>query len=304
VFGAGRHALELAQACNRLGIDASVVSEEAALPDDDPELAAVVVDRLRAEGIRIRTGVKVGSVSRRKGGIRMVVTERVGGEGGPGEMAVDGSHLLLAAGRSPAVDGLNLAAAGITHDRSGIVVDARLRTTNHGVYAIGDAIAGPALATRAEEQAVAVVRSIGTPWSGPRAPSAAASVTFTDPALASVGMSEAAARSADQRVRILRFPFVENDRAEIERLPAGMIKVVTSERGRVLGAAIVGRDAGELIAPWALAVANRLPVSAMAAFVAAYPTRCAIANQVAALPEARLTEPWPQRIIGRFRRPG
>lgn len=305
VLGAGPHALELAQACNRLGIDATVVSSDAALPDEDPELAAIVVDRLRAEGIRVRAGVGVRSVARRKGGIRMIVTEPAAGEGGgSGEITVDGSHLLIAAGRTPAVEGLNLAAAGIAHDRSGIVVDRHLRTANRHVYSIGDAVAGPALATRAEEQAARVIRSILFPWPGSDGPPAAASAIFTDPALASVGLSEADARARHRQIRVLRFPFVENDRAQIERLPAGMIKVVTTEGGQILGAAIVGRDAGELIAPWAIAVANRLSLSAMASFVAAYPTRSGIANRVAALPEARLTSPWRRRIIDLFRKFG
>ena len=300
VLGAGRHALELAQAHNRLGIDATVVDEAPALPDDDPELAAIVVDRLRAEGVRVRAGVKILSVARRRGGIRFTVADPA-----EGETAVDGSHLLVAAGRSPDVEGLGLAAAGIAHDKTGIVVDRRLRTTNRRVYAVGDAVAGPSLVARAEFQAARVVKSIL--FRRPQAddPRAVPSVTFTDPALASVGLSESEARARYKDVRTPRFPFVDNDLAEIEHVPAGMIKVVAASGGRILGAAIVGRDAGELIALWSLAIANRLPLSAMAALVAPYPTRSEIGRRVAAdLPDAGLTPPLRRRIIELLRRLG
>jgi pyruvate/2-oxoglutarate dehydrogenase complex dihydrolipoamide dehydrogenase (E3) component len=149
-----------------------------------------------------------------------------------------------------------------------------------------------------------VVKSILFRWPFPDDPAAVPLAAFTDPALASVGLSEDEARRRHGRVRTLRFPFVENDRARIERLPAGVIKVVASRSGRILGAAIVGRNAGELIAPWSLAIANRLPLSAMADLVAPYPVRSAIARQVAALPEARLTRPWRRRIIEFLRKFG
>lgn len=307
VLGAGRHALELAQAHNRLGIDTTVVAEGPALPDDDPELAALVVDRLRAEGIRVRMNVRIASVARRKGGIRLLVAgtdERDAHAAGGDEIAVDGSHLLIVAGRRPNVDDLGLGAAGIQHDGSGIAVDRRLRTTNRRVYAIGDAVAGPASAARAEYQAGRVVKSILYRWPFPDDPGAVPAVAFTDPGLASVGLSESEARRRHGDIRTLRFPFVENDRALIERLPAGAIKVVADRRGRILGAAIVGRDAAELIVPWSLAVANRLPLSAMAALVTPHPTRSGIARRVAALPEAGLTPGWQRRIIELLRKFG
>ena len=119
VLGAGARALELAQAYNRLGIDATVIDGAAALPDDDPELVAPLLDRLRAEGIRVRDDVDIVGVARRRGGIRVTVPED--GE----EVAVDGSHLLVVPGRAPNVDGLGLDAAGIDHDPDGIVVDRR-----------------------------------------------------------------------------------------------------------------------------------------------------------------------------------
>lgn len=305
ILGAAGHALELAQAYCRLGIETSVITEADVLVDEDPELAAIVLDRLKADGVRIRTGVKIGSITRRRGGIRFALTDP-GDPDSPGsEIAVDASHLLVMTGRAPDVATLGLAAAGIAHNKDGIVVDRRLRTTNRRVYAIGDAIAGPALAGRAEQEGTALVSTL-LGGAALRADAALVPVvTFTDPALASVGLTEAEARKRHRDLQVLRAPFVENDLAQAERLPVGMIKVVVAGNGRILGASIVGRNAGELIAPWSLAIANNLPVTAMGSAAAPYPTRSQIARRVAATFKGPgLTRLWPRRIMGFFRKPG
>ena len=300
VLGATRAGLELAQAHARLGIDATVVDPQPPLADDDPELAEIVVDRLRAEGVRVRAPAKVASIARRRGGIRLVIDD-----GEEGETALDGSHLVVMTGRTPAVDGLGLAAAGIAHNKDGIVVDRRLRTANRRVYAVGDAIAGPARAARAEYEAARVMKAILFRLPFPYDPAAVPLVTATDPALATVGLSEAQAKRRYRAVRVLRFPFVANDRAQAERMPEGVVKVVASDGGRVLGAAIVGHDAGEQIALWALAIANRLPIGAMGAFPAPYPSRSDIARRVAAsFAGPALTAPWRGRMIALLRRFG
>ena len=305
VLGATRHALELAQAYCRLGIETSVISDGAALAEEDPELAAIVLDRLKLDGVRIRTGVKIGSIARRRGGIRFALTDPGDPDSQGGEIAIDASHLLVVAGRTPDVENLGLAAAGITHDKDGIVVDRKFRTTNRRVYAIGDAIAGPALAGRAEQEGTALVRALVGRMPVRADATLVPVVTFTDPALATVGLSEAEARKRHRDLQVLRAPFVENDLAQAERLPAGMIKVLVAGNGRILGAAIVGRNAGELIAPWSLAIANNLPITAMDGAAAPYPTRSDIARRVAATFKGPgLTGVWPRRIIGFFRKPG
>ena len=302
VLGAGREGLELAQAYNRLGIDATVLDRDPALPGIDPELSAIVVDRLRAEGIRVRLGVDIVSVGRRRGGIRFTVVNDPEGE----TAAIDGSHLLIASGRRPNVDELGLDAAGIRADSRGIVVDRRLRTANRRVYAIGDAVGGAADAALAEQQARRVVRSILFRLPLLDRPEAAPFVAFTDPAVAVVGLDEASARKRYGRgVRVLRFPFAESRRAEIERLPAGMIKVVVGRRGRVLGAGIVGHDAGEMIALWSLAVARHLPIGVIADLPTPYLTGAEISRRVAmslterqAPDERAAARPWRRRLIG------
>ncbi|HVY21265.1 MAG TPA: FAD-dependent oxidoreductase [Bauldia sp.] len=305
VLGANRYALEFAQAYARIGIDTTVIDEAPALPDVDPEMATVVLDRLRAEGIRVRAGIKIGEIARRRGGVRVTLTDAA-----EGEINVDGSHILVAAGRWPDVEGLGLAAAGIEWSTGGITVDRYLRTTNRRVYAIGDVIAGPPLAARAEIQAAGVVRAIlyRVPVRDDTANVPA--VAYTDPGLASVGLDEAAARLHHRDIRILRMPFAESDRAQMEREPAGMLKVIaTAGGGRVLGAAMVGRNAAELIAPWSMAVANRLSLATMAAHVAPYPSRAALNTRVAAAlnpaaARAGLTPAWQRSIITLFRKLG
>jgi pyruvate/2-oxoglutarate dehydrogenase complex dihydrolipoamide dehydrogenase (E3) component len=300
ILGGGPYVLELAQGLTRLGIDTSVIAEGPALPDEDPELAALVVDRLRAEGVRIRTGVKIASVARRRGGIRLTVVDPT-----EGEVAVDGSHLLLATGRTPDVEGLGLSAAGIAHNRDGIVVDRGLRTSNRRVYAIGDAVAGPALAARAERQAAGVVRSILLRLPYRDDPALVPSIAFTDPAIASVGLSEAAARRRHRDLRVIRLPFAGSDRALVENLSTGLVKVVATPGGRVLGAGIVGRGAPELVATWALAVAHGLSVDSVSRLPAGYATRTAVAQSVAhQVKVAGLTSPWRRRIIEILRKLG
>jgi pyruvate/2-oxoglutarate dehydrogenase complex dihydrolipoamide dehydrogenase (E3) component len=306
VVGGSAYALELAQAYTRLGMDATVVSETSALSEADPEHAAIVVDRLRAEGVGVRAGVKVTQVARRRGGLRLSLVDPV-----DGEINLDGSHLLVASGRRPDVDTLGLAAAGVTFTSDGITVDRNLRTTNRRIYAIGDAIAGPALAERARREGAAVVghilRRVPVGRPGANIPF----VAFTDPALAQVGMSEGEARAGRHSIQVVRIPFAGNERAEIEHDRHGAVKVITSASGaRILGASIVGRHAPELITPFALAISNGLGLGALSALAPPYPTLSELAPRLAADAQGgaspsgaargigSLTEEWLRRIIG------
>lgn len=299
VLGAGAHALELAQAYNRLGVDTTVIDSNAALDDEDPELASVVLDRLRAEGVRIRDRVAISGFVRRRGAIRVTIVEA------GAEVAVDGSHLLVATGRTPNVADLDLAAAGVAFDSAGITVDRVLRTTNRRIYAIGDVVSGPAVVARATCQAEQVLRSILYRLPTRSSVSGVPVVTFTDPNLARVGLSEAEARRRDESVRVLRFPFVENELAQAEHMPVGFIKVVVTRRGRVLGASVVGHDAGELIALWALAIANRLNVKVIARMTPPSPSRSAVSRSVAeTFEQAGLTHQLRRRIIDFLRKFG
>ncbi len=270
IVGGGPIGIEMAQAHRRLGSRVTVIEGDRVLGKDDPELAAIVVDRLREEGVEIVEGAKV---SRIAGGDGITV------ETGAGSFT--GSHLLMAVGRKIDLSRLDLAAGGVAEDR-GVTVDDHLRsTTNRRVYAVGDAAGGMQFTHVAGYHAGIVVRQVlfglpsrartaHIPW-----------VTYTDPELAHVGLTEAEARERHgDAIEIVRSPFHENDRAIAERATVGLAKVVV-HRGRPVGASIVGQGAGDLIGLWALALSSGLKMSAIAGMVAPYPTRGEISKRVA-----------------------
>jgi pyruvate/2-oxoglutarate dehydrogenase complex dihydrolipoamide dehydrogenase (E3) component len=303
IIGAGRSGLELAQAFRRLGSDVTVLEAATPLVREDRECAAVVLDALVQEGIRLRCGVRVAQVRRVLARIQVVV-ER-GEDAGHGEETIEGSHLLVAAGRRPNVEELDLEAAGIRHEPARIVVDKRLRTTNKIVYAIGDAIGGPRFTHAASHHAGLVVRN--ALFRHPIAINhrAIPRVIFTDPELAQVGLSEDDARGQTGAIRILRWPYRENDRAAATAATKGHIKVITDRRGEVLGASIVGAGASETIAAWALAVGQRLNIGAFASLIIPYPTYAEVGKRAAITYFMRgLTSGQVRRIIGRLRRLG
>jgi len=275
VVGGGPIGMELAQAHRRLGAKVTVIEVAKLLIKDDPELAAVVIDSLRREGIAFHEGVE--ALHLEKTGNGLTAHFRNGDE----NFAVEGSHLLVATGRKANVGGLNLEAAGVDYSPRGVNVDARLRTSNRRVFAVGD-VAGPYQFTHmAAYQAGIVIRNMLFKLPARVDYSAVPWVTYTDPELAHVGMSEADAERAGKAFRVLRWNFQENDRAQAEGRTEGMIKVIVRKNGRVLGANIVGLHAGELIQPWILAVTQKMKIGAVASMIAPYPTLAEINKRVA-----------------------
>lgn len=262
VLGGGPIGVELGQAFRRLGSAVTVIDMAAILGNEDPELAAPVRDALAGEGVTLMPGVKVEAVH---GEPNSVVVETDQGH-------VRGSHLLVAVGRTPTLGGLGLDAAAVETDKAGIVTDARLRSSNRRIYAVGDVAGRGQFTHLAGYHAGVAIKNILF-----RLPSKARAViphvTYTDPELAVVGLSEAQAREQHgDVVRVLRAPFESNDRALTERSTAGLVKVVVGRRGRILGAGIAGPHAGELIQPWVLALSQGTRIGAMATMVAPYPT--------------------------------
>jgi len=297
IIGAGPVGLELAQAFRRLGSSVTVLEAVRPLANDDPECVAVLLDRLEREGIVIRSGVRVTGIAR-AGGVVTTTIETSGAE-----QTITGSHLLVAVGRSPQINELGLEAAGIRHDHRGIIVNTRLKTSNWRVYAIGDCAAGyPALTHAANYHAGLVIRNAlfrlpvradnsAIPW-----------VTYTDPELAQAGLTEAQARARRMKFRIARWPYHDNDRAQIERDSHGHIKVITTSKGKIVGAAIVGAQAGELIAIWAFAIAQGLNIRALTNVVLPYPTLSELGKRAAIdFFTPSLTKPWVRRIISWMR---
>jgi len=249
----------------RLGSRVIVLEALTALGREDPEIAAVALDRLRAEGVEIRDGAKVTAVAGSAGAIQVTL------EGGE---TLAGSHLLVAAGRRANVDGVGLETAGIDFDRAGVTVDTGLRSvSNRRVYAIGDVAGGLQFTHLANYHAGLVIRSALFRLPVTNRTGHIPRVTFSDPEIAQVGLTEAEARAQHgDAVEVHRFPFAESDRALADGKPEGLVKAVTGRRGRILGCSIAGAQAGELIHPWALALASGLKIGAMAGYVAPYPT--------------------------------
>ncbi|MDQ7011777.1 MAG: FAD-dependent oxidoreductase [Mariprofundaceae bacterium] len=275
VIGGGPIGMEMAQAHRRLGAKVTVMEVARLLIKDDPELSRIVIEHLAGEGIRFYEGGRDLRFEKTDSGFRGYC------ETDEGKQCVEGSHLLIATGRKPNVDGLNLESADVTFSSRGIEVDARLRTSNRRIFAIGD-VAGPYQFTHmAAYQAGIVIRNVLFKWPAKVNYSAVPWVTYTDPELAHVGLSEHDAREQGRDIRVLRWSFEDNDRAQAERRTEGMVKVMTAKNGRILGASIVGLHAGELIHPWVLAISQKLRIGAMAGMIAPYPTLAEVNKRIA-----------------------
>jgi pyruvate/2-oxoglutarate dehydrogenase complex dihydrolipoamide dehydrogenase (E3) component len=281
VIGGGPIGAELAQAHARLGVPVTVIEQDRLLPREEPGLVAFVRRALVADGVDLREGHHV-TAAERKG--EDVTVHWRDPDGRTGE--VSGSHVLVAVGRRPNLAKLALDAGGIVHSPRGIAVDARLRSSNKRVFAIGDCAdlpgTGPLAFTHvAGYHAGIVIRNALFRLPTKIAAGAMPRVTFTDPELAVVGLSPSEARAGDPACQIVDADFAENDRARTGRVASGLVRVVASARGRILGVAVVGVGAGELLAPWCLAIGKGLKLSALAQAVLPYPTLGEASKQAA-----------------------
>lgn len=263
IIGGGPIGMEMAQAHRRLGCEVTVIEGMKALGKDDPEMTAVVLDNLRAEGVEIAENAMAAEIRGAAGAIEVEVRDG---------RIFKGSHLLMAVGRKPNIERLNLEAAGIETMDAGIKVDAQMRSSNKKIYAIGDVAGGFQFTHVAGYHAGLIIRSAlfglpakqridHIPW-----------VTYTDPELSHVGLNEAqATEKYGKKLEVVRFYYEHNDRAITEGKTKGLIKVMVV-KGRPVGVSIAGYQAGELINLWSLVIANNLKMSAVAAMVSPYPT--------------------------------
>jgi pyruvate/2-oxoglutarate dehydrogenase complex dihydrolipoamide dehydrogenase (E3) component len=293
VIGGGPIGVEMAQAFRRLGSQVTILEAFTALPKDDPELTTTLIEILRAEDIVLKEHIKILKIQS-KGqatNVSYVDTDQT-------IQTLKCSHLLIATGRQANVDSLNLESAGIEYSQKGIIVDEYLKTTNPKVYAIGDCTGGYQFTHVAGYHAGLAIRNSifglkakvqahAIPW-----------VTYTDPELAHVGATEAQLLQAGVAHKVLRFPFEKNDRAQTERKTVGKIKVLISPKGYVLGASILGAQAGELILPWVMAIQNRFKISALANVIAPYPTFSEVSKRFSGIYYAeKLFSPLMQKIV-------
>jgi pyruvate/2-oxoglutarate dehydrogenase complex dihydrolipoamide dehydrogenase (E3) component len=301
IIGGGPIGLEIAQAHARLGARVVVFEAGRALGREDPEIAAIALAALRSEGITIHEGIRIDKASTKSNGIRLNFTDADGAT-----EILDASHLLVAAGRTPVMDGLGLDKAEVKTGKNGIVVDRGLRTSNRRIFAIGDCADVPGGDMRfthvANYHAGLVLRSALFRLPVRVNPDILPRVTYTDPEIAAVGLSEADAREKHGRIGVLRWPFAENDRAQGHRTTTGHVKVITGKRGRILGCTIVGPHAGELITPWTIALTKRLTLSDLAGVVVPYPTLSEINRRVAVSSFASsLSNVWLRRLLSFLR---
>jgi pyruvate/2-oxoglutarate dehydrogenase complex dihydrolipoamide dehydrogenase (E3) component len=299
VIGAGAVGLELAQAYRKLGAEVTVLDAGTPLDRDDPECAGIVLEAIERDGVTLRTGVKILRVRRSLARIDVDIATPAGME------TIDCTHLLIAAGREPNIEDLDLDAAGIRCDARGIMVDKYLRTTNKRVYAIGDVTGGAKFTHLADHHAALAVRHALWRMRTKVDHQVIPSVIYTDPELAQVGFLEEEARAHSGAIRVLRWPYRDNDRAQATGATNGHIKVITDRRGDILGATIVGAHAGENIAVWTLAINQKLNISAIAGLIVPHPTYGEVGKRAAGTYFRRsLTGKRARRIMGWLRRLG
>ena len=263
IIGGGPIGMEMAQAHLRLGSKVTVIEGAKALGKDDPEMAAIVLDKLRAEGLVIEEDALAGEIKGTAGAIEVHAKDG---------RIFRGSHLLMAVGRKANMDKLNLEAAGIKTHRTGIVVDDSMKTTNKKVYAIGDVAGGLQFTHVAGYQAGVIIRSALFGLPAKQSTTHIPWATYTDPELSQVGLTEAQAKKQHgAQLEVVRFEIHHNDRLIAERKAYGLIKVMVV-KGRPVGVSIAGPQAGELIGMWSLAIANKLKMSQISAMVAPYPS--------------------------------
>ncbi|MFT6908858.1 MAG: pyruvate/2-oxoglutarate dehydrogenase complex dihydrolipoamide dehydrogenase (E3) component [Oleiphilaceae bacterium] len=295
VIGGGPIGIEMAQAHQRLHCKVSVFDRESILPKDDQSNVEVVRKCLIKEGVEIHEHVAVNEVKHTESGVSLVIEKN-------GKIEeFNGSHLLIAAGRAPNIDSLDLVKAGVMYDKKGITVDLHLKSSNKKIYAIGDVSGGPQFTHVAGYHAGIIIRQIcfkmfwakvdykALPW-----------VTYTDPELAQVGVTEELARKQyGDKIKVVEWHFDENDRAIAERTTNGTIRVITNKKGLILGASIVGPQAGELIGLWTLAISSGLKIGAVTGMIAPYPTLGEVSKRAAgAWYTASLFSDKTRQIVG------
>lgn len=279
VLGAGPIGLEMALAFRRLGAKVTVLEMNKPLMRSDPEHARIAIESLRAEGVEILDEHKVIEVGGSEGALW------VKSESAEGLKTINGSHLLVAVGRAPVLDALQLEAGGVEYDRQGIKTKTNLRSvSNPKVWAIGD-IAGRGQFTHlAGWHASVFVQAALMKVPAKAVSEQIPAVTYIDPELAQIGLTEPEARQRyGDQVKVSEFALHENDRAIAERKTTGSVRIVIGKGDKILGASILGEGAGDILQILSLAMANKLKMRDLTKYISPYPTRAEIVKRAASL---------------------
>lgn len=288
VLGAGVIGCEMAQAFARLGSEVDVVDlADRVLPREEADASRIVAARMTADGVRLHLGAGVARVERRDDTTVVVLTTGV---------EIVGDTLLVATGRVPNLD-LDLDRAGVRHSKTGIEVDAHLRTANPRIYAAGDVIGQAQFTHAADHHARLVLRNALFPTPSAKvADLVIPRVTFTHPEVASVGVR---VDDADPSLRAYTVPIGDVDRARTDGESEGYARVLVDRKGHIRGATIVAADAGELLAQLTLAMTHKLTMGQLASTIVPYPTRAEVVSRLAsAWNKERLTP----TVAGIFKR--
>lgn len=282
VLGAGPIGCELAQAFQRLGAKVHLVEmEDRLLSKEEPELAALVEDRLHSEGVKLWLGQKAVECAQIADQVSMTLE---GKDGKP--TVIHAEKLLIAVGRAPNTSGLNLETAGIAFDTNGVQVNAYLQTTNPQIFACGDVAGSYQFSHVTAYQAGVCMRNAlfkrivwqkidydNVSWA-----------TFTDPEVAHLGLTEEEAGNQFKNIQVYTTPYTNSDRAVTDIRTDGLLKVITDKRGRILGAHIAGANAAEIIQGLLIAKAQKIPLAKIAQTMFIYPTLSELVKKTAAKP--------------------
>ena len=300
ILGGGPIGLEMAQAHARLGVRVSVIEAGRIAGREDPELADGLRRALIADGVELHEGVGVTRFTAAGGGLIAWLADG---------RTIGGSHLLLATGRAPRLAGLDLEAAQVAHTARGVTTNKALRSvTNRRVFAAGDIADPVGIGPRAFTHVCSYHAGILARAMLFRLPAsvdyaALPRVTYTEPECAQIGMTEAEAREAGHEVRLLRFPLAETDRAVTEGMHEGLVKLVATPGGRLLGAGILAPHAGEMAGLFALMIGKRMKLSALAGLVLPYPTLAEAAKRAASdFYATKFLSPAVKRLVGLLKR--
>ncbi|MEO7974567.1 MAG: mercuric reductase, partial [Thermoanaerobaculia bacterium] len=300
VVGGGPIGCELAQAFSRLGAQVTIVHNQPQfLPREDRDAADVLLQTFRSGGIEVRLDTELERVEV-EGGAKVLHLSRKGARDGAREkLLVD--EILVAVGRRPNVEGLGLEHAGVAVGPQGVEIDDHLRTSSRRIFAVGD-VALPFQFTHVADAAARIViqnalfpvkkklSSLVIPWS-----------TYTDPEIAHVGLYEHQARERGLAVATVTIPFADVDRALLEGESAGFVRVhVEPKKGRILGATIVGRDAGDLISEISVAIAGGLTLGALGSVIHPYPTRAEAIRKAGDAWNRRRLTPRSRKFLSGF----
>lgn len=277
LLGGGPIGVELAHALQRLGVKVQVVEMmDRILFREEPDLVTHLEQRLKKEGIVLHTGTKAVSVSRKGSGIALLVEKN--GQ----DQVIEGDALLLALGRTPNLQGLQLERAGIRYSRKGILTNRRMETSAKGVYAVGDVVGPYQFSHMANMQGIVAVQNALLPWNRNMSYDHVAWVTFTDPELGRAGMTEEEARARHgDGIRVYTQSYQQLDRAKTKRGSVGLVKIIVDRKGRILGASILGDRAGELISELQVLKTLGIPLGKLKDVIHPYPTYSEILVKIA-----------------------